>query len=84
MMIHPHEPSPAWSASIAGSTPSDEAGTIDGAYRSLLVGGLSSVEAGNVVAYIAGLHAVDTGWTVEQIKHLVAIRLLVAGGAITS
>ncbi len=84
MMIHPHDPSPAWSASIAGSTAADAAGTIDGAYRSLLVGGLSSVEAGNVVAYIAGLHAVDSGWTVEEIKHLVAIRLLVAGGAITS
>ena len=83
MMIHPHALSPAWSASMAGSPASDE-GTIDGAYRSLLVGGLSSVEAGNIVAYIAGLHAVDGGWTVEGIKHLVAIRLLVADGVITS
>jgi hypothetical protein len=87
MMIHPHDPSPAWGASIArptGSVEADETGTIDGAYRLLMVRGLSSVEAGNVVAYITGLHAAEGGWTVKEIKHLVAIRLLVVGGVIAS
>ena len=49
-----------------------------------MIGGLSPVEAGNVVAYMSGLHAVDGGWTVEEIKHLIAIRLLVAGGVVVS
>ena len=83
MMIHPHDPSLA-SAAVAGSTASDEARTIDGDFRLLVIRGLSPIEAGNVVAYMSGLHAVDGGWTVEQIKHLVAIRLLVAGGVIES
>ena len=87
MMIHPHDPSPAWGASIARPTVPDEAdvaGTIDGAYRDLKARGLSSVEAGNVVAYITGLHAAESGWTVEEIKHLVAVRLLIVGGVIDS
>ena len=84
MMIHPHDPSLASGARVREPTASDEADTIDGAYRLLMVGGLSSVEAGNVVAYINGLHAAEHGWTVDEIKRLVAIRLLVAGGVIVS
>ena len=84
MMIHPHDPSLASAAVVAGSTASDETRTIDADYRRLVIRGLSSVEAGNVVAYMTGMHAVDGGWTVEEIKHLVAIRLLVAGGVIVS
>ncbi|MEK6720996.1 MAG: hypothetical protein AABZ33_10055 [Chloroflexota bacterium] len=44
--------------------------------------GLSSGEAGNVIAYVAGLHAADDGWTVRQIEQLVALRTLNACGAI--
>jgi hypothetical protein len=79
MMIHPHDPGLA-SAAIA----SGEAATFEGSYRQLMDRGLSSVEAGNVVAYIAGLHAVERGWTVEEIESLVDIRSLVAGGFIES
>jgi hypothetical protein len=82
MMIHPHDPSPASGVRVSGSTAAEEAGTIDSSYRLLMIRGLSSVEAGNVVAYIAGLHAAERGWTVEEIKHLVAIRSMVAGGFI--
>jgi hypothetical protein len=42
--------------------------------------GLSSTEAVIVVAYVAGLHATDGGWTVRQIEQLVALRSLVACG----
>lgn len=84
MMIHPHDPSLASAAVIAGSTASDQTRTIDGDYRLLVMHGLLPAEAGNVVAYMSGLHAVEGGWTVEEIKHLVAIRLLVAGGVIFS
>ena len=42
------------------------------------------MEAGNVVAYLRGLHAAESGWSVEEIKHLVAVRSLVARGAINS
>jgi hypothetical protein len=49
-----------------------------------LIRGLSSVEAGNVVAYVAGLHAAERGWTLEEIKHLVALRSFVSGGFIES
>jgi hypothetical protein len=46
--------------------------------------GLSSVEASNVVAYVAGLHPAPGGWSVRQIQKLVALRSLVACGAIAS
>jgi hypothetical protein len=49
-----------------------------------LIGGLSSVEAGNLVAYVAGLHAAEGGWTLQEIKHLVALRSFVARGFIES
>lgn len=84
MMIHPHDPSLARGRRVSGSTGFDEANTIDGAYRLLKLRGLSSVEAGNVVAYIAGLHAVDGGWTVDEIKHLMLLRGLVACWVIES
>jgi hypothetical protein len=83
MMIHPHDPTLASAAVVAGSI-SGETRTIDSDYRLLVIRGLSPVEAGNVVAYMSGLHAVEGGWTVEEVKHLVAIRLLVAGGVIAS
>jgi hypothetical protein len=84
MMIHPHHRSLASAATDNGSTASEEAATIDSAYRLLVIRGLSAVEAGNVVAYTNGLHPAESGWTVAQIKHLVAIRSMVAGGLIDS
>jgi hypothetical protein len=70
--------------SVNGSPASDEAGTIDSSYRLLMIRGLSSVEAGNIVAYITGLHAAEEGWTLHEIKHLVALRSFVADGSIDS
>lgn len=84
MMIHPHEPSPASAATVTRSTSTEEGATFHSAYRLLLIRGLSSVEAGNVVAYVAGLHAAERGWTLEEIKHLVALRSFVARGLIES
>lgn len=80
MMIHPHDPGPASAAAVTRSASTDERATLDSAYRLLLIRGLSSVEAGNVVAYITGLHAAEQGWTLHEIKHLVALRSFVADG----
>jgi hypothetical protein len=49
-----------------------------------MIRGLSSVEAGNVMAYVAGLHAAEQGWTVEEIKHLLALRSFVEAGIVES
>jgi hypothetical protein len=46
--------------------------------------GLSSIEAGNPVAYLAGLHATEAGGTVRQVEQLVALRTLAARGLIGS
>jgi hypothetical protein len=46
--------------------------------------GLTATEAGNVVAYVAGLHASKAGWSTRQIEDLVALRSLVACGVIAS
>jgi hypothetical protein len=82
-MIHPHDPGMASAASVNGSIASEDA-AIDTAFLLLMVRGFSAVEASNVVAYITGLHPAESGWTVEEIKRLVAIRSLVARGFIGS
>ena len=82
MMIHRPDPRPASGTRVGREPPFATADTIDGAYRLLKIRGLSSVEAGNVVGYLAGLRASETGWTVKEIKHLLAIRAFVARGAI--
>jgi hypothetical protein len=46
--------------------------------------GLTATEAGDIVAYIAGLHAADGGWKVKEIEQLVALRALVTCGVIAS
>jgi hypothetical protein len=84
MLIQPHDPGLAPGARENGSSPAAEAATITRDYRLLRIRGLSPVEAGNVVAYLRGLHAAESGWSVEEIKHLVAVRSLVARGAINS
>ena len=80
MTIQRHDPGLASDVKVGASTFSDEADQIDSAYRLLMIRGLSSVEAGNVVAYITGLHAAEQGWTLHEIKHLVALRSFVADG----
>jgi len=81
--IHPHgSPRPASAAGVSASVPG--AGWIRSSYRLLMIRGLSPIEAGNVVAYTAGLHAASGGWSVGQIEKLVAMRSLVACGVITS
>ena len=82
MMIHPRDTSQG--ARTGGSAAINEASSVDSAYRLLKIRGLSSVEAGNVVAYLNGLHPTESGWTVDEIKHLLAIRAFVAGGVIES
>ena len=84
MMIHPRDTTPTPGARTGGSAAINEASSVDSAYRLLKIRGLSSVEAGNVVAYLNGLHPTESGWTVDEIKHLLAIRAFVAGGVIES
>jgi hypothetical protein len=82
MTIQRHDPSLASGASVDRATFSDEADAIHSAYRLLMIRGLSSVEAGNLVAYVTGLHAAEQGWTLHEIKHLVALRSFVADGLV--
>lgn len=81
-MIHRQEAPAATSpASVEPSAPTN-AGWIRSSLRLLVMRGLSSTEAGNVVAYVASLHASEGGWTVNQVEHLVALRSLVECGVI--
>jgi hypothetical protein len=82
--INPQDPSLASGAMASGSSPLDEEDAIDGAYRDLMTGKLSPVEAGGIVAHLIGLHAAELGWTAEEIKHFVAIRAYAAGEPIDS
>jgi hypothetical protein len=84
MISHPHDPSAASAGPERRFTPSQETGTVDRDFGLLVSRGLSAVEAGNVVAYFTGLHPAEQGWTVAEIKHLLAIRWLVAAGVIAS
>jgi hypothetical protein len=84
MMIRPFDRSVASAATASRPTGSNEAPTIDSDYRLLMIRGLSAVEAGNVVAYLTGLHAAESGWTVDEIKHLVALRSFVVAGLVNS
>jgi hypothetical protein len=84
MMIHPRDTTPTAGAMLGGSAALEAAGSVDSAYRLLKIRGLSSTEAGNLVAYLNGLHPAESGWTVDEIKHLLAIRAFVAGGVIES
>jgi hypothetical protein len=46
--------------------------------------GLSAIEASNVVAYLAGLHAVEGGWSIDEIDRLVALRARVECAGVAS
>lgn len=61
-----------------------EPGQLRSSYRLLMMRGLSPTEAGNIVAWLAGLHPAETGWSVAQIDRLVALRSFVACGVIAS
>jgi len=43
-------------------------------FRHLVRDGLSQNEAGNVVAYAAGLHPADGGWTAAEVERLLLLR----------
>jgi hypothetical protein len=45
--------------------------------RRLQLCGLSVAEASNLIAHLRGLPAVDSGWTVRQIDHLLFLRSIV-------
>jgi hypothetical protein len=84
MMIRPNDHSHSSGQTVGGPALLDGAGAIDSAFRLLSIRGLSKVEAGNVVAYTAGLRAADRGWTAKEIKQLLALRSFVARGLIES
>jgi hypothetical protein len=46
-------------------------------YQSLASRGLEPTEAGNLTAYLAGIHPVEQGWTIAEIGHLLFVRHLV-------
>ena len=48
------------------------------AFELLMIPGLSFMAQGNLVAAMVGLEAAKTGWTVEQLERIVALRSLVA------
>jgi len=45
--------------------------------RRLQLCGLSVAEASNLMAHLRGLPAVESGWTVRQIEHLLFLRSIV-------
>jgi hypothetical protein len=45
--------------------------------RRLQLCGLSVTEASNLMAHLRGLPAVESGWTVRQIEHLLFLRSIV-------
>jgi hypothetical protein len=81
-MIEPHDLTNADAETLIEVAGSGIATAIDSAHRLLMIRGLTSVEAGNVVAHVIGIRPAETGWTVDEIKHIVAIRALVASGVI--
>ena len=81
--LHPHD-LPAADPSATKAPAPSATGWIRSSHRLLMMRGLSRIEAGNVVAYVAGLHATENGWSVRQIEQLVALRSLVACGVIAS
>jgi hypothetical protein len=48
--------------------------------RRLQLCGLSVSEAMNLTAHLSGLRAVESGWTVRQIEHLLFLRSIVETG----
>lgn len=66
-----------------GEAASDRAGRpTRGVFLGLRRCGLSVQQAGNLTAYLQGIHAVPGGWTVEDIERLRFVRWLIASGRI--
>jgi hypothetical protein len=84
VIIHPQDPNPTLAGAASQPTASDQVATIDSSYRLLMIRGLSSAEASNVVAYVTGLHAAEQGWALHEIKGLLALRSFVTDGFIDS
>ncbi len=53
-------------------------------YRRLLAAGLSTIEAGNLTAHLAGLHVTGAGWTPHEIEGMLFVRHLVEAGHLGS
>lgn len=79
--VHPHDVPREHPAQDRGATAAD-AGWIRSSQRMLVMRGLSPTEASNVVAWVAGLHATEGGWSVHEIEQLVALRSFTACGVI--
>jgi hypothetical protein len=54
------------------------------ALRLLRMGGLSKVEASNLIAYLSGLQPRDGGWTLDEIQRLLFVGYLVDEGRLKS
>jgi hypothetical protein len=48
--------------------------------RRLQISGFTPIEAGNLIARLAGLSHASSGWTIRQVEHLVFIRAIVETG----
>ena len=48
--------------------------------RRLQLGGLSTTEASNLTARLAGLAPAQTGWSLRQVEHLLFLRSIVETG----
>jgi len=85
--VHPHgalvATGPVSRAPSAPAPSAPAAGWAHDSHRQLRMRGLSAIEASNVVAYLAGLHAVERGWSIDEIDRLVALRARVACGVVT-
>ena len=54
------------------------------ALRLLRMGGLSSAEASNLIAYLSGIQPRDGGWTLREIQRLLFVGYLVDAGRLKS
>jgi hypothetical protein len=54
------------------------------ALRLLRMGGLSSTEASNLVAYLSGIQPLEGGWSLDEIERLLFVGYLVDEGRLKS
>jgi hypothetical protein len=54
------------------------------ALRLLRMGGLSSTEASNLVAYLSGIQPSESGWSADEIDRLLFVSYLVDEGRLKS
>ena len=86
--IHPHENPDGVAVDTRRATAAGRTGEswspawsgthwIRATFRLLMLRGFTTHEAGNLVAYLAGLHATESGWAPAQIEHVLILRSLV-------